>query len=92
MHKFPVNGGFNALVEADFFAAQVYGLRNNHSSDDVSFSGFGVVVVIHMAYPPSALNTTAAETMTVTNPVITLPTTVTIPGGTNNVISQLIKK
>ena len=84
----PLTADRVALIENDFVASQVYAMRNNHSSDDVSISAAGVVIIIHIAYPPSTLNTTASTT--VTNAVVTLPTTVTIPGGTNNVVSQVI--
>ena len=76
-----------ALFRADAVAGPIYAMHDNHASDDVTFSATGLVVTIHLAYPPSTLNTTPVST--VTNAVVTLPTTVTIPGATNSVISQL---
>jgi hypothetical protein len=77
-----------ALIENDFLASQIYAMRNNHSSDDVQVSAMGVVIVVHMAYPPSVPN----QTLTVTNASVTPPTTITIPGSTNAVISNIITK
>lgn len=53
-----------ALVEGDFIAAQVYGMRNDHSSQDITVVGGGWTISFHLAYPPSTLNgqTTTAET------------------------------
>ena len=86
----PLTADRIALIEGDFLASQVFAMRNNHSSDDVQVSTGGVVVVIHMAYPPSTLNATSSTLFT--NTVITPESVVTntIPGTTNSVISQVL--
>jgi hypothetical protein len=80
-----------ALMRADALASQVIALSTDTSSDDVSISGGGIVVVIHMAYPPSVLNATQASW--ITNVVVTPESVITnvVPGQTNTVISQVIK-
>lgn len=80
------------LIRADALASQVYALSTDKASDDVSVSGGGIVVVIHMAYPPSVLNATPESW--VTNVVVTPPTVLTnvVPGTTNTVVSKIVSK
>src|ERR1019366_1385321 len=81
-----------ALMRADALASQIYALHNDKASDDVSIAGSGIVVVIHMAYPPSTLNATIPSwtNVVVTPPSVVLTTNV-VPGTTNSVLSQIIK-
>jgi hypothetical protein len=82
-----------ALMRADALASQIYALHNDKASDDVSVSGGGIVVVIHMAYPPSTLNATPASwTNVVVTPPSVVVTTNAVPGSTNTVVSQVIKQ
>jgi len=80
-----------ALMRADALASQVYALHNDTASDDVSVSGGGVVIVIHMAYPPSTLNPTPpAWTNVVVTPPSVVVSTNLVPGSTNTVVSQIV--
>lgn len=77
-----------ALVENDFLASQIYGMRNDHSSQDIILvPSNGWTITFHLAYPPSTLNSSPV----VTNTVVVPPSTnsIVIPGSTNTVTSQL---
>lgn len=85
----PLTSNEVALVEADFLASAVYGLRNDHSSVDVVIvPAIGWTVTLHMAYPPSTLNTSVLITNVVTTPSTTF--TNTLPSTTKTVVSQVI--
>jgi hypothetical protein len=69
------------LIENDFFASQVYGMRNDHSSQDITLvPAMGWTITFHLAYPPSTLNGGLF-----TNTVVT-------PSITNSVVSQVLTK
>lgn len=88
----PLTADESTLCEHAFIADTLYGMRNDHSSWDMTLvPAMGWTVTLHTAFPPSTLNTNPV-TITVTSTNVTPATSVSVPvPAQTNIITSEVK-